>query len=389
MDHDGNWYATISIDGCNSTREEVTTQGCAAGGALDLWTSPKLRGPGAEWKRIGRMITTNKTPLDSSVTAEFVTSNYFGNVPGDPRGGRTRVVTHNGGHVNSGTPIFYLGLQANGSQFLDTAGKMEFAAPGEIGMLDWAAFKPNNVSGAKGTMALAGGQTPGLLMARTLGGEPNQVATPGRRTLTAWGRASHTFQTLLQDITLGKGSAGEVVLLQQFIPELQMLRSADKSALASSQQFEVVAAIAPPAVPGKVAFTVLGSVRIGVDFAAELVFVDTGAAQPPPKHGGGRASSVHAGPLYMSSRTAPVHVHAIIDHSIVAVIFGNRTSLTVSVTPGEHDAGVQTPAAPGVTMRAWALRTANDNARAVAAGGVGSAPPWLLPKTHNAPACLG
>ena len=135
MDHDGKWYATISIDGCNSSREEVTTQGCAAGGALDLWTSPKLRGPGAEWRRIGKMITTNKTPLDSSVTAEFVTSNFFGNVPGDPRGGRTRVVTHNGGHVNSGTPIFYLGLQANGSQFLDTAGKMEFAAPGEIGML--------------------------------------------------------------------------------------------------------------------------------------------------------------------------------------------------------------------------------------------------------------
>ena len=224
-------------------------------------------------------------------------------------------------------------------------------------------------------------------MARTLGGDPNQVVKPGRRTLTAWGRASHTFQTLLQDITLGKGSAGEVVLMQQFIPELQILRSADKSALASSQQFEVVAAIAPPAVPGKVAFTVLGSVRIGVDFAAELVFVDTGAAQPPPKHGDGRASSVHAGPLYMSSSTAPVHVHAIIDHSIVAVIFGNRTSLTVSVTPGEHDVGVGR--APGVAMRAWALRTANNNERAATAGGVGSAPPWLLPKIHNAPACLG
>ena len=61
-------------------------------------------------------------------------------------------------------------------------------------------------------------------MARTLGGDPNQVVKPGRRTLTAWGRASHTFQTLLQDITLGKGSAGEVVLMQQFIPELKMLR---------------------------------------------------------------------------------------------------------------------------------------------------------------------
>ena len=45
--------------------------------------------------------------------------------------------------------------------------------------------------------------------------------------------------------------------------------------------------------------------------------------------------------------------------------------------------------APGVAMRAWALRTANNNERAATAGGVGSAPPWLLPKIHNAPACLG
>jgi hypothetical protein len=60
---------------------------CAASGALELCTSPKLRGAGANWTYIGPMIVTNKTPLDDSVTAEFVTSGYFGSVLGDPRGG--------------------------------------------------------------------------------------------------------------------------------------------------------------------------------------------------------------------------------------------------------------------------------------------------------------
>jgi hypothetical protein len=31
--------------------------------------------------------------------------------PGDPRGGATRIVTNNGGEANSGTPIYYMGVQ--------------------------------------------------------------------------------------------------------------------------------------------------------------------------------------------------------------------------------------------------------------------------------------
>ena len=110
-----------------------------------------------------------------------------GSHPGDPREGKTRVVTNNGGKVNSGTPIFYMGQQLNGGKFLDMAGKMTFDGPGEIGMLDWGAFAPNSAAGAKGTKALRGGLNRGMSMARTLGGDPNQVAKPGRRTLVKGG----------------------------------------------------------------------------------------------------------------------------------------------------------------------------------------------------------
>ena len=61
---------------------------------------------------------------------------------GDPKGGKTRVVTNNDcnhGATNMGTPIYYMGTQENGGKFTDAAGKMEFDGPGEIGMLDWCA----------------------------------------------------------------------------------------------------------------------------------------------------------------------------------------------------------------------------------------------------------
>ena len=72
----------------------------------------------------------------------------------------------------------------------------------------------------------------------------------------------YTFQTLLQDITLGR-SGGAVVLRQQFISELQMLRLGLPHSVASSHQFEVVATVSrPSAASQKVFFTVLDSVRI-------------------------------------------------------------------------------------------------------------------------------
>ena len=52
-------------------------------------------GAGADWQYVGPMVTSARTPIDSSAAHEFVTSGYFGAIPGDPRGGKTRVVTNN------------------------------------------------------------------------------------------------------------------------------------------------------------------------------------------------------------------------------------------------------------------------------------------------------
>ena len=44
-----------------------------------------------------------------AIVREFVTSGYFGGLPGDPDGGSTRVITQN----NAG-PTFWVGKQATG-----------------------------------------------------------------------------------------------------------------------------------------------------------------------------------------------------------------------------------------------------------------------------------
>ena len=69
---------------------------CAAGGQLELLTSPALHGSNATWTQLAPMFTTNMTCsgkdcLRGAITAEFVTSGYFGGIPGDPDGGKTRV----------------------------------------------------------------------------------------------------------------------------------------------------------------------------------------------------------------------------------------------------------------------------------------------------------
>ena len=130
-------------------------------------------------------------------------------------------------------------------------------------------------------------------------------------------------------------------------------------------------------------------------------------------------------------------IHAYVDHSIIAVIFNNRTSLTVSVKPSAEDStgmrclslslavfptclasflacvsrftlrcatGVATVGA-GVTATVHKLNAANQNAGAIAnpeflnanynasdpsTHMLGGSPPekWLLPQIHNSPACL-
>eukprot|EP01052_Picozoa_sp_SAG31_P015328 SAG31_NODE_982_length_10556_cov_18.203883_8_plen_586_part_00 len=384
-DHDKMWYAAISTDGCNATTRQVP---CAAGGRLDLWTSPKLQGHGADWRHVRPMITTNKTPLDSSATAEFVTSNFIGTLEGDPRGGKTRMVTNNalGAAVSHGSPIFYLGVQENGSALTDGAGRNDFAGPGEMGMLDWGGFTPNGVPGTKGTKALqaaASPVSPALQMARTLS-SVDQVAEVGRRTMVAWGTAVYTFQTLPQDLTLGRDELGEVVLKQQFAPELQGLRRS--TTVACSKHFEVTGSISKPPTgrlmgnTGGCAncgyITVLNYTRIGIDFDAGLAFIDTSAQTL----GSFLNAGVRAGPA-AGDLSRPVPFHVIVDASIIAAIFGNRTSLTVSVTPGQRDGGFQ-PGPGAEVSGTWVLATANNNSQRTPQA------PWLLPRVHNIPPCV-
>ena len=97
----------------------------------------KTHGPGTR-------TCTHKDCRQGAITREFVTSGYFGGIPGDPDGGATRVVTQN----NAG-PTYWVGKQANGSKFEAYWDKV-----GAVGHYDYGS----------------------LTMARTLGSDPNQVA---------------------------------------------------------------------------------------------------------------------------------------------------------------------------------------------------------------------
>ena len=385
-DHDGRWYQLLSTDGCNGT---LTDGACSAGGRMDMWSSPSLRGPGANWSYVGPMLTTTAFPVPAGggdgsghggcvgQCREFVTSGFFGSVPGDPRGGRTRVLTH-------GNDAYYLGVQANGGAFRDTTGKHAFAGEGEMGVFDYGTYAPTNATNTTGLDALqyahdlpnGAKMWGGLFLCKTLGSDPNEVAVTGRRTLvsdimgggkTYTGAVLHSVQSLLQELTLGSSASGAVVMQQQFVSELASLRQSGPVGN-NSHQFEVVAAITRPAGGGSQSwFTVLGGTKIGVDWSRRLVFVDATAQRNP---------AVRAGPLLTNSSTA--HVHVIVDHSIVAAIFTNRTSITARVQPATTDGGVAAGAGT-VIKGAWPLATANENAHL--SGG-------HVPKIHNAPVCL-
>jgi hypothetical protein len=300
-----------------------------------------------------------------------------------------------------GTPIFYMGTQENGGNFTDSAGKQEFAGDGEIGMLDWGAYTPKAGSSLKGIKALDGGKGRGYSMARTLGSDPNQVAVAGRRTVVAWVSAAFTSQSLLQDLTLGPDNQ----LRQQFVPELTSLRMGSpiipttKVSHGATIQCEVVArATSVPGAASGVSVLVSqdgkSSTKILVDFGRQLVMVDA------TEQGN---DAIRAGPL-LGDASKGVTIHAYVDHSIIAVIFNNRTSLTVSVAPPDATAdGVATIGK--VDAQVYKLATANSNecaqenpeflARVVdgaadvtTASKGGPRPAHLLPKIHNSPACL-
>ena len=73
---DGNWYQLLSMDGCNSTTRKLP---CEAGGQLVMWRSPKLRGDGMKWEKVGPVFTSNGTVLSPN---------------GGDRGHLTKVITN-------------------------------------------------------------------------------------------------------------------------------------------------------------------------------------------------------------------------------------------------------------------------------------------------------
>lgn len=199
-------------------------------------------------------------------------------------------------------------------------------------------------------------------MARTLGGDVNQVTGGGRRVMFAWLGQTPASMSIGRDLSVND----DYELLQQFIPEMKTLRLQETDA--GGQQVEVFAQFQIPtgAVSDLQPFGVevlKGSngegTRIGVDPAKGLVMVD-GTTQGN--------KDIRAGPLLPGDATL-VSIHAIIDHSIIEVIVNNRTALTVYVTPssdqsvgvalyGTEDNGVNLGKVSG-DLHVWELESAN------------------------------
>jgi sucrose-6-phosphate hydrolase SacC (GH32 family) len=290
------------------------------------------------------MFTTNVTKSGAStspgvIEGEFVTSGYFGGLPGDPDGGSTRVVTQ-----NRAGPTFWVGKQANGSKFEAYWDKV-----GAVGHYDYGS----------------------LTMARTLGSDPNQVLVNGRKVLVGWiGGGSVASQSLGRDLSL----SSEYELLQQFIPELQMLR---QPASVETQQF-----VGSVPTGSKAITHSTGSLRVEIvatfswtgsnptapfgvsilDGAANLT-IDCKGTNPSAPNGCMVGTGRAVGPL-MPLSTKTVALHAIVDHQIVETIFNNRTAMVTYTTPASATAtavelfGV-TSGIKG-TITTWALDAANN-----------------------------
>jgi hypothetical protein len=236
-----------------------------------------------------------------AITHEFVTSGYFGGLAGDPDGGKTRVVTQNGGggpdrgpggYATPG-PSYWVGKQqAPGGQFEAYWDKV-----GAVGHYDYGS----------------------LTMARTLGSDSNQVAKNGRRVLLGWIGGTPASQSLARDLTL----SADYELLQQFVPELQVLRlpaSLETATIAEddnetgtvshsragSLQLELVATFSWTTAPtAPFGVTVLGG--------TSNMSIDCAGTDPSAPNGCMVGVDGKWGPL-MPIGTKSVSLHAIVDH---------------------------------------------------------------------------
>jgi len=394
---DGMWYQILSMDGCNTTTRVLP---CEAGGQLVMWRSPVLRGPGAKWEKVGAVFTSNGTVLSQNggvrghLTKEFVTIDFIGHMKGDPAHSNTYNEA-----ASTGTRIFLNNVGGNGGGEGCCAGTTSYfpvrqKSPGasfeQIGpqrMVDWGAFRfaagtdPIGPT-RKGIDLLTGVSTRGLSMARTLGSEEaDQVTKPGRRVLIGWvGPAQNknfqggSAQSLPRDLSLDPSDPSR--LLQQFVPELQVLRRSHVSI--SSQDFSVrkksatsidvglqaeIVAVFPRACGGKgmeCGISILGdstgnATTITLSADQELVVVDATAQSN---------YNARAGPLPPAASTdAGWTIHAYIDHSIIEVIVNNFTALVVYAAPNDALGTVSllgVDQVHGAKIDAWELASANQ-----------------------------
>lgn len=344
-DTDGKWYSAWSTDGCNGTNQwgptpaaNLKKKPCQPGGQLELLVSDALHGAKANWKQLPPMFTTNTTKSGAQATpgaikAEFVTSGYFGGIAGDPDGGKTRVVTQN----NAG-PTYWVGTQTAGGQFNAYWDKI-----GAVGHYDYGS----------------------LTMARTLGSDPNQVAVNGRRVLIGWiGGGSPASQSLSRDLTL----SADYELLQQFVPEYQVLRQPatfEETALtpetklhsAGSLQLEVVATFS---------FTAMPTAPFGVSVLGGTAKVTIDCTTKDPQAPGGCmvVNGPSKGPV-MPLGVKTVTMHIMVDHEIVETIVNNRTAMVTyhKDIPSASSTAVEligVSASIKGSIKSWSLAAANN-----------------------------
>ena len=404
----GNWYQLLSMDGCNVTG--LQNLPCHKGGMLGMWTSPALRGAGADWSYVGPVFETNATVLkDGFLSKEFVTIDYVGKLEGDPTptaagGTGTRLFLNNvGGNGGgdgccSGTTSYFVVEQEAG-------GLMKQVAPGQL-MADWGAFSLRSLPvpyrsarrqlveeagdgrtrGKVTTMPsgldlLSGTASRGLSMARTLGSEEaDQVNLPGRKVLIGWtGPAPGSMpqigngasaQSLPRELSL----APDRSLLQRFVPELKSLRTSPLTTTpgASSSpglQAEVYATL--PAECGEV----VGAVgACGVSVFGDGANATTISLMPyiglVVINGTLQGNEdVRGGPLPPPCTLATCgveggwRIHAILDHSIIEVIVNNATAFVVYASPASAKATQVAMLGGKGKAEVWPLKSANNLAQ--------------------------
>ena len=228
-------------------------------------------------------------------------------------------------------------------------------------MIDWGSFSPIADSSNQGVAALNSNGYGPYKMARTLSpSSSNQVTEPGRKIISAWldGGSYGQANSLPRDLSLDPQSGD---LLQQFSPELMVLRTGASSPEIRSQQIEIVAlfsltADVNPQAEFGVAFAQSedgeDEQRVSIQLGSQLVVVSRGRA---------------AGPLLPTSSTPPtsVYVHVIFDHSIISTIVNNRTAITSYVSPRDSNSTrVSLFGVDGITiecdLQVWNLRDAKN-----------------------------